>query len=163
MVGVCFLEFKQVYKMTEKNARRLAELAPKIMSAFHDLGRQHPSDEKVSMRQFQALIILAANKNLTLTQIGDKLSLAPSTATELANRMIGLQLLEKVGEKEDKRQVHLKLTPKGVELLKKRQQAMSDMFGNFIEVFPPREQDQFVQSFENIWSLIKTYHLEEKS
>jgi MarR family transcriptional regulator, organic hydroperoxide resistance regulator len=147
--------------MIEKNARKLAELAPKIMSAFHNLGRQHPSDEKVSMRQFQALIILAANENLTLTQIGEKLSLAPSTATELANRMIGIDLLEKVGEDADKRHVHLKLTPKGVELVKKRQQAMAAMFANFIQIFPPVEQDQFVQSFENIWNVIKKYHLEE--
>ena len=156
-----FSESIRGFNMTEKNSRKLAELAPKIMSAFHDLGRQHPSDEKVSMRQFQALIILAANDNLTLSKIGEKLSLAPSTATELANRMIGLQLIEKTGEETDKRQVHLKLTAKGVELVKKRQQAMSEMFGRFIEVFPPAEQDKFVQSFENIWSLIKTYHLEE--
>ncbi len=145
--------------MTEDNAKRLALLAPKIMSAFHDLGRQHPTGEKVSMRQFQALIILAANEKLTLSQIGEKLSLAPSTATELANRMISLELLKKVGEESDKRQVKLKLTPKGVELVKKRQQAMADMFGRFLDPFSNDDQDDFVHSFDTIWTLIQKYHL----
>lgn len=145
--------------MTENNAKRLAQLAPKIMSAFHDLGRQHPTGEKVSMRQFQALIILAANEKLTLSQIGEKLSLAPSTATELANRMISLELLKKVGEDSDKRQVKLKLTPKGVELVKKRQQAMADMFGRFLDPFSNDDQDDFVSSFDTIWTLIQKYHL----
>ena len=34
-----------------KEAHKLAELAPKIMNAFHDLGRQHPEKSKLSMRQ----------------------------------------------------------------------------------------------------------------
>jgi MarR family transcriptional regulator, organic hydroperoxide resistance regulator len=144
--------------MTENNAMRLAQLAPKIMSAFHDLGRQHPSDEKVSMRQFQALIILAANDHLTLTQIGEKLSLAPSTATELANRMISLELLKKIGEESDKRQVKLTLTPKGIELVKKRQQAMADMFGRFLDPFSISDQEEFVNAFDTIWNMVLKYH-----
>ena len=49
-------------------AKKLAELAPKIMNAFHDLGRQHPTGQKLSMRQYQALIILHANESMTISQ-----------------------------------------------------------------------------------------------
>ena len=144
--------------MNSKMARQLAELAPKIMSAFHDLGRQHPSDEKLSMRQFQALIILHADEKLSLTQLCEKLSLAPSTGTELVNRMISLGFVEKVGEESDRRQVLLKMTPKGIELLQQRREALSEMFRKFLEPFPPKEQEEFVRSFERIWELIRTYH-----
>jgi hypothetical protein len=74
--------------MSESQGERLAALAPKIMGAFHDLGQQHPKGEKVSMRQYQALIVLHTNQSLTLSQFCEKLALAPSTGTELANRLI---------------------------------------------------------------------------
>mgnify|MGYP005851749091 CR=1 FL=1 len=144
--------------MLRKHAQKLAELAPKIMSAFHDLGRQHPVDEKVSMRQFQALMILSVSESLTLSQLAEKLSLAPSTATELVNRMIALELIEK-HEGEDKRQVNLSLTSKGVQLAKKRQRAMSEMFERFLQPFPKEARETFVKSFDTIWELIRTYHV----
>ena len=103
--------------MTNSNAQQLAELAPKIMNAFHDLRYQHPTEDKLSMRQFQALILLHANKKLALTQLCEKLCLAPSTGTELANRMIALGFIQKNGESVDRRHQILSLTPKGFELL----------------------------------------------
>lgn len=139
-------------------ARRLAELAPKIMNAFHDLGRQHPEGEKLSMRQFQALIILNANQKLTLTSFCDKLSLAASTGTELVNRMIVLGFIKKSAENKDQRQVILSLTPKGTELLECRQAALARMFETFLTPFSDADKDEFIESFDRIWQLIDKYH-----
>ena len=140
-------------------ARKLAELAPKIMNAFHDLGRQHPTDERLSMRQFQALIILNTSNSLTLSQLCAKLSLAASTGTELVNRMIELDYIQKAHEQKDQRQVMLTVAPKGLELMKQRQQALTEMFDNFLSKFPAEEQKDFVWHFEKIWEFIQTYHL----
>lgn len=144
--------------MTDKYARKLAELAPKIMSSFHDPGREHPGEKNISMRQFQALVVISSKEGLTLSQICEKLGLAPSTATELMNRMIGMGLISKTGEEGDKRQVHLQLTPMGIELLKRRQEAMADLFQRFLATFPAPEQENFVRHFEGIWELIEKYH-----
>jgi DNA-binding MarR family transcriptional regulator len=146
-----------------EQAKKLAELAPKIMNAFHDLGRQHPAGEKLSMRQFQALIILKASESLTISQLCEKLSLAPSTGTELVNRMIALDLIQKGQEGKDQRQMLLSVSSKGFELLKQRQQALSKMFTNFLSPFPPEDQKNFVKSFEKIWQFIQKYHLKDKN
>ena len=138
-------------KMDKPASARIAELAPKIMGAFHDLGQQHPKGERLSMRQFQALMVLNASEKLTLTQFCEKLSLAPSTGTELANRMIDLEFFLKEGEGEDRRQVLLKVTPKGLDLLKQRQQALTMMFDHFLEPFNENDKETFVSSFELIW------------
>lgn len=143
-------------------ARRLAELAPKIMNAFHDLGRQHPEKEKLSMRQFQALIILHANETLTVSQLCEKLSLAPSTGTELVNRMIALDYIKKGQEKKDKRQVKLYVAPKGFDLLKERQRMLANMFSKFIAPFEAKDQQVFVRCFEKIWEIIAKYHTTSK-
>ena len=148
--------------MNKEGAKKLAKLAPKIMNAFHDLGRQHPDNEKLSMRQFQSLIILKANKTLSISQLCEKLSLAPSTGTELVNRMISLGFIEKGQEKDDYRHVFVILSARGEVLLKKREGAMTNMFLNFLAPFQPEDRDKFVQSFEYIWELIDKYHLTKK-
>ncbi len=143
--------------MIDQRIRKVAEVAPNIMGAFHDLGRQHPDDEKLSMRQFQALIILNASGTLTLSQFCEKLALAPSTGTELANRLIALNYFSKVGEQSDKRQASLTVTPKGLRLMEKRQQALMEMFNQFLSPFTPQDKEKFISSFETIWELIKKY------
>jgi len=140
------------------DAKKLAELAPKIMNVFHDLGRQHPADERLSMRQFQALIILNANEKLTLTQLCDKLSLARSTGTELVNRMIDLGLLQKQSEKKDQRSVTLTVSAKGADLLSQRQQMLTEMFMKFLSPFTASDRQTFVRCFEKIWELSVQYH-----
>lgn len=105
---------------------------------------------------------LNANKKLSLTQFCDKLSLAPSTGTELANRMIHLDYFHKEGEGQDRRQALLTVTPKGVELLKQRQQQLTIMFDRFLPPFHDDDRLAFVQSVEMIWQLIDQYHLQPK-
>jgi DNA-binding MarR family transcriptional regulator len=138
-------------------ARKLAELTPKIMNAFHDLGRQHPEGEKLSMRQFQELIILHASGKLTLTQFCEKLSLAPSTGTELVNRMIELGFIDKGTEKKDQRLATLSVSQKGIELLKQRREALTEMFTKFFSPFDAADRLQFVACFEKVWDLIEKY------
>lgn len=144
--------------MPHKKIERISELAPKIMGAFHDMGSVHPKGEKLSMRQYQALIIVKTSEQLTVSQFCSKLNLAPSTGTELINRMIDLKYIKKEGEHKDKRQVTLSVTNKGEKLLLQRKQAMTEMFKNFMQPFSVEDKDLFVQSFENIWNLIAKYY-----
>lgn len=149
--------------MVFKDAERLAAVAPRIMNAFHDLGRQHPSKSKLSMRQYQAMILLNASETLSLSQLCEKLSLAPSTGTELVNRLINLGYLEKKQEKEDQRQVKLCLSKKGLKIVSERRQALSEMITRFLSVFSEEDRTKFVDYFENIWDLIVKYDLHKPS
>ncbi|OQX87576.1 hypothetical protein B6D60_03635 [candidate division KSB1 bacterium 4484_87] len=148
--------------MPFKDAERLAELAPRIMNAFHDLGRQHPEKSKLSMRQYQAMIILHASETLSLSQLCEKLALAPSTGTELVNRLINLGYLEKKTEKEDQRQVKLCLTPKGGEVVSERRKVLSEMITRFLSVFSEKDRTLFVDYFEKIWDMIVKYDLHKQ-
>jgi DNA-binding MarR family transcriptional regulator len=141
-----------------EEARKLAELTPKIMNAFHDLGRHHPPDTKISMRQYQMLIILKASGTLTLSQLCKKLGLAPSTGTELVNRMIATEYIKKEHEHRDQRQVLLSVSPKGLQLMEERRQEMMNMFSDFLSKLPSSEvRKNFVSSFEHIWDILRTY------
>ncbi|NOZ61090.1 MAG: winged helix-turn-helix transcriptional regulator [Calditrichaeota bacterium] len=143
--------------MPSKDAARLAEIAPRIMNAFHDLGRQHPDKSKLSMRQYQAMIILHASETLSLSQLCQKLSLAPSTGTELVNRLVNLGYLKKSTEKEDQRQTNLFLTKKGTKVVFERRKVVSEMITSFLSVFSEKDRTLFVDYFEKIWELIAKY------
>ncbi len=148
--------------MKNKNAQILAELAPKLMNAFHDLGTQHPKGTKLSMRQFQALIILNANNQLTLSQLCGKLSLAASTGTELVNRMISLKFIKKETDVDNQRNIIISIAPKGLEFLKKRQETLTDMFSRFLSPFSEEDREAFTQSFQTIWEIIAKYRVQKK-
>ncbi|MBN2413932.1 winged helix-turn-helix transcriptional regulator [candidate division KSB1 bacterium] len=141
--------------MIEKRGKRLAEVAPKIMGAFHELGRHHPDHkESLTMRQYQALIIVNAFETLSISDFCTKLNLAASTGTELANRMIALGYFSKGSDSPDKRQVLLTVTKRGIEVLNKRHDDLTDLFVKFIAPFSEQDQIEFVNCFEKIWELI---------
>ena len=141
-----------------KEAQKIATLVPKLMNAFHDLGRQqHPQKEKLSMRQFQALMILNVNITLTPSQLCKKLKLAASTGTELVNRMITLHYIQKEHEDKDQRQVNLTVAPAGLKILQQRHKDFTNIFTKFLEPFEQQDKEQFVSSFEKIWELIEKY------
>jgi len=137
-------------------AKKLAELAPKIMGAFHDIGRHqhsrgHPS---LTMRQYQALIVLNTNDSLSITEFCQRLNLAASTGTELANRMISMGFFAKSADVQDRRQVTLKVTDEGKQVLEARQAGLIEVFETFLDPFPEADRVAFVRAFEHIWHLI---------
>lgn len=146
--------------MPEKTARRLSELAPKIMGAFHDLGTHRLEGEQLTMRQYQALIILSASGKLTLTAFCEKLNLAPSTGTELANRMIALGYFHKAANTPDRRKSYLSVTEKGTEVFKRRQTILTESFIRFLGPFSEEDRETFIDCFEQIYALIQKYYQE---
>ena len=138
-------------------ARVLAELAPRIMGAFHNLNRHHESGSQVTMRQYQTLILLSVHGHLTVSELCDKLTLAPSTCTELVNRLLQLGLLQKHSEEVDRRQVGLQLTEEGVAMMQQRQRDMVAMFERLLGEFTPAEAAELVKSFEKIHDLLMVH------
>jgi len=143
--------------MISQYSRQLAEMAPKIMAGFHDLDYRQPTGEQLTMRQYQALIILDVYEHLTISELCEKLNLAPSTGTELVNRMLATGYFVKSEEQPDKRKVILSVTSKGQGLLAKRKQAVSARFTEVLRTFTPEEQLEFVSSFERIMTLMEKY------
>ncbi len=143
--------------MTEQHAMELAEMAPKIMAVFHDLNYRQPTEEQLTMRQYQAMIILNVYGRLAISELCEKLNLAASTGTELVNRMLETQYFAKSEEGSDKRKILLSVTPKGHAVLERRKQAVSERFVQVLKSFTDTEQMEFVHSFKLIMKLLGKY------
>ncbi len=139
-------------------AEMLAELAPHIMGAFHSVGKRHSESEQLTMRQFQALVIVNTSENLSISAFCEKLGLAASTGTELANRMIASGHFAKQSDSPDKRQVYLSVTPHGLQALELRKKDMTDLFTRLIEPMSAEERQTFAGAFDTIWKIISKYY-----
>ena len=141
-------------KFRGEEAQKLAILAPRIMGAFHSLNRHHAEGTQVTMRQYQTLILLSVQGHLTATELCERLKLAPSTGTELVNRLLQLELVEKHSEEADRRQVGIQLTAAGREVMEQRQRDMVMMFESMLNNFSTEEAAELVGAFEKIASLL---------
>jgi DNA-binding MarR family transcriptional regulator len=141
--------------MIEKNAKLLAEIVPQIMGGFHNLSRTHEAANHLTMRQFQALVLLAVNDKMTVSEFNEKLGLAASTGTELLSRMLQEDYISKSEEKADRRQVSLQLAAKGRQALQQRRQMMVTMFVDFLSKLTDAEQMEFVDCFIKIRQLLQ--------
>ncbi|MBN2356866.1 MarR family transcriptional regulator [candidate division KSB1 bacterium] len=137
------------------HAEELAELALKIMSAFHDLDRHHEQPQTLTMRQYQAMILLSVNDQLTVSELCEKLTLAPSTGTELVNRLLQLGYVAKQTADVDRRVVGLSLTNKGRRVLQQRQQDIITMLSSFLQKFEESEEEELLRSFRRIYELMQ--------
>jgi DNA-binding MarR family transcriptional regulator len=81
-------------------------------------------DEKTAtIMQYSALKFLKHNKNSTVSNLALYLRLSKSSATQLVERLVKVNLVERVSDKNDRRIIHLTITPVGeqkiIELRKK--------------------------------------------
>lgn len=132
------------------DAERMAAAAPAIMSAFHAFRPGHDPDDRLSMRQIQALMIVGSGEEVTLTRLGAMLKIAPSTATELADRLAELGYLERLRDPGDHRSVRLSLSGKGLALLRRRREDLTGMFERMLDGMPSAERADFVRAFTRI-------------
>jgi len=136
------------------DAERLAALAPRIMNAFHSHRPRQRSGDGLSMRQYQALIILGASGGLGASALCGRLAVASSTGTELVGRLIDMGLVEKRRGRRDRRRVLLSLTTSGEELLERRGNDLVEMFELILDSLPEVGRREFVDCFERIGAVV---------
>jgi len=145
-------------KMTEKrktHAKELADLALKIMGAFHGLNRRHENPQTLTMRQHQAMILLSVHQQLSVSELCEKLNLASSTGTEHINRLEQMGFVSKRTAEADHRVIGLRLSQEGERVLQQRQQDIIDMLSFFLEGFEESEEEELIHSFRRIHELMQ--------
>lgn len=82
-------------------------------------GREILNDFNITIPQFTALQILISEGDLTIGELSQKMSLACSTITDLADRMEKNELVIRKKDEKDKRVVRIEALPKGYEIVEK--------------------------------------------
>ena len=110
----------------EKSKELLAEEIRKTILAGNDkmhklllktIVRSASNLKNMSLSQLNVLMLLESRKHVIMKEIGEELGIKPSSATNLVDRLIKLDLIERSSVPDDRRVVEVSLTEKGKELI----------------------------------------------
>jgi len=80
-------------------------------------GREILADFNITPPQLTALQVLQKNGTITIGELGERMYLAYSTATDLIDRMERNELVLRIRDVDDRRVVRLQILPKGIKLV----------------------------------------------
>ncbi|MFZ5968159.1 MAG: MarR family winged helix-turn-helix transcriptional regulator [Bacillota bacterium] len=88
-----------------------------VCTSIKRKGRDILTDFEITPPQFDALLQLIKNGDLTIGELSNKMYLACSTITDLIDRMEKNQLVERVRDNKDRRVVRIRVLEKGNKLI----------------------------------------------
>lgn len=74
-------------------------------------------DEDVTLSQYRSLVVLASRGPQGVAALARLLGVTPPTATRLCDRLVRKGLIRRRSDRNDRRQVHISLTPRGEQLV----------------------------------------------
>jgi DNA-binding MarR family transcriptional regulator len=106
-------------KNYDDNIIKIEFLLRKVCFGIKKRGRGILEDYKITPPQFDALQYLIHNEGLTISDLSLKLFQAPSTITDLVDRMENSGLVERIRDAKDRRVVRVNVLQKGYDIIDK--------------------------------------------
>jgi len=117
-------------------------------------GRDILKDFDITNPQFNALLALRDNPNITMGEMCEKLFLACSTATDLIDRMEKNGFLERKRDSQDRRVIRLSITDKGKEVISEVIAARRRYVATIVSKLTEQEKVELANSLEKLHSLM---------
>lgn len=117
-------------------------------------GREILVDFGITSPQFNALLALREQPNMTMGELCEKLFLACSTATDLIDRMEKNGFLERNRDAQDRRVIRLSISEKGQDVIKEVIAARRRYVASMLEKLTPNEIEQLGASLDKLHSLM---------
>ena len=113
-------------------------LATRRLVALYE-ARLEPSGLNIS--QFGIMASVAAEPDMTMTRLAERLELSPSTLTRTLRPLEDLKLIEMIADDKNRRVRRVKLTPEGRKKLKRAGAAWAEAQAEAVQIVPPKLVD----------------------
>ena len=139
-----------------KYLKELEELIPRITRKhFVFIEKSANLQElEITLPQINVLSLLL-QKNYTMSELSEELSLALNTVSGNVDILVRDKLVERIADKEDRRVVWVKLTKKGREKIEKflkfRRKQLTKIFSNITE----KDRQQLVDNLKSIDTILQ--------
>lgn len=118
-------------------------------------GRDILSDFDITTPQFNALLILSEYGTMTIGDLGCKMYLASSTATDLIDRMERNGLVVRQRDADDRRVVRLHMLDKGHQMIKEVLTNRKRYLNTILRQVPKDELEALKKSLKSLYVLMK--------
>jgi len=105
--------------------------------------------------QLEVLGYVKENKEPLMKEVASFLSITPSSATPLINKLVKLGILKRNFDKNDRRAIRLSLTSKGQKILNKEYKKVSAQMRKTLMKLSIEEQKNLVEIFQKLQKAYK--------
>ncbi|QNO13688.1 MarR family transcriptional regulator [Alkalicella caledoniensis] len=133
----------------------IESLIRKVSFVIKCRGRDILNDFEITPPQFNALLLLSEHGDMTIGELGSKMYLASSTATDLIDRMERNSLVERVRDENDRRVVRLHMTKKGKQMILEVVESRKRYLDDILTHVDQSDQQKLVGSLTKIYDLMK--------
>lgn len=121
-------------------------------------GRDILQEFDITPPQFDALLILKSNKgeNLTIGELGERMYLACSTATDLIDRMERNGLVERARDANDRRVIRLHVLEKGYQMVEEVLAARKRYLSDALQDVPQEDIEAMIRSMTQLDQVLRT-------
>jgi len=102
--------------------------------------------DEVTLTQYRTLVVLASRGPQNLVGLAEAVGVTPATATRMCDRLVKKKLLVRQSEQDDRRQVRLALTKKGLKLVGAVTNRRRREIEVILSTIAPEEQTVLVQA-----------------
>ena len=134
------------------DAERLADIFTVLQRCFVLSLSKELARGNVSFPQYCLLGFLREQKELTMSEVAQRMGHTTAASTGLVDRLEKLGLVRRAHGKEDRRKVHVRITASGAALVG---EVRDDMVSNLLKMMAaldPHEQKTWLQIYEKIFT-----------
>ncbi|WP_446666342.1 MarR family winged helix-turn-helix transcriptional regulator [Flexivirga sp. B27] len=103
-------------------------------------------DPEVTLPQFRALVLIDIHTSMTVAQLAEALGVVPSTATRMCDRLVAKELVDRVVDSENRRQMTLTLRPEGRALIAQSTRQRKREINRLLKSIPADAQAELAEA-----------------
>lgn len=136
-------------------SKRLATLFPELLDGLGRLRSLIHDGIDLTYNQYKTLLTIAGHNTCSLGRLASELDIAMSSASQMVERLVGQGLVERSVDRDNRRQVVIRLTPAGEELIAALQSELVGGYRRALEQLEDHDQEALVRAFESIAAILK--------
>lgn len=112
-------------------------------------------EPEITLPQFRALVLIDIHGSMTVAELAEALSVVPSTATRMCDRLVAKGLLDRTVDGANRRQMALTLRPEGHSLIAKSTRRRKREVNRLLKSIPPQTQAELATA---LGALVQAAH-----
>jgi len=112
-------------------------------------------DKVATMLQFSALSFLKEKPHVTNNELAEQLHLSKSSATQLIERLVKNNFVQRKTDPEDRRSVHLAITDLGQMERENIKKKILDKVGHVLSLIPVEDRKHLIRIYSNLVEILK--------